>query len=58
MLIIFRTKEEKMAEKKAGNKTTEKNDRPRRKFNKDNNRGDRKERRAPRAPKTTEGGEH
>jgi small subunit ribosomal protein S3 len=40
------------------NKTTEKNDRPRRKFNKDNNRGDRKERRAPRAPKTTEGGEH
>ena len=40
------------------NKTTEKNDRPRRKFNKDNNRSDRKERRAPRAPKTTEGGEH
>ena len=40
------------------NKTTEKNDRPRRKFNKDNNRGDRRERRAPRAPKTTEGGEH
>ena len=39
------------------NKTTEKNDRPRRKFNKDN-KGDRRERRAPRAPKTTEGGEH
>ncbi len=40
------------------NKTTEKNDKPRRKFNKDNNRGDRRDRRAPRAPKTTEGGEH
>ena len=40
------------------NKTTEKNDKPKRRFNKDNNRGDRKERRAPRAPKTTEGGEH
>ena len=42
------------------NKTTERNDRPRRRFNKDNNnnRGDRRERRAPRAPKTTEGGEH
>ena len=39
------------------NKTTEKNDRPRRKFNKDNAKGDRRERRAPRAPKT-EGGEH
>ena len=38
------------------NKTTEKNDRPRRKFNKDA-KGDRRERRAPRAPKTTEGGE-
>ena len=42
------------------NKTTEKNEKPRRRFNKDNNnnRGDRRERRAPRAPKTTEGGEH
>ena len=42
------------------NKTTERNDRPRRRFNKDNNnnRGDRRDRRAPRAPKTTEGGEH
>ena len=40
------------------NKTTEKNDKPKRRFNKDNNRGDRKERRAPRASKTTEGGEH
>ena len=40
------------------NKTTEKNDKPKRRFNKDNNRGDRKERRAPRAPQTTEGGEH
>ena len=39
------------------NKTTEKSDRPRRKFNKDA-KGDRRERRAPRAPKTTEGGEH
>ncbi len=38
-------------------KTTEKSDRPRRKFNKDA-KGDRRERRAPRAPKTTEGGEH
>ena len=42
------------------NKTTERNEKPRRRFNKDNNnnRGDRRERRAPRAPKTTEGGEH
>ena len=40
------------------NKTTEKNDRPRRKFNRDNKEGRNNARRAPRAPKTTEGGEH
>ena len=40
------------------NKTTEKTDRPRRRFNKDGAKGDRKEKRAPRAPRTTEGGEH
>ena len=42
------------------NKTTaEKNDRPRRKFNKDNKgEGRNNNRRAPRAPKKTEGGEH
>ena len=41
------------------NKTTsEKSDRPRRRFNKDNARDGRSTRRAPRAPKNTEGGEH
>jgi len=40
------------------NKTTEKTDKPRRRFNKDGAKGDRREKRAPRAPRTTEGGEH
>ncbi|MBQ7353667.1 MAG: 30S ribosomal protein S3 [Clostridia bacterium] len=40
-------------------KTENKNDRPRRRFNKDGNKeGRNNTRRAPRAPKTTEGGEH